>query len=238
MIDIEDDVIPPPRSQLPGSAGVLAQWRRICSAPHILNAYLRLRDANDIGWGTRVWGNPRIINQGSMSFGKQVQVVSRVARSEFVTSRHGRLTIGDHVYINYGAAIAAHRLITIGSHTLIGTHCIIMDNDYHHVDVTERRCMPESQPVIIGDHVWIGARVTILKGVTIGEYAVIGAGSVVTRDVPPLTLVAGVPACPIRQITTSDTMLHNSSIPVHRSLDRTSLPSLLCFGAAVSQLAI
>jgi maltose O-acetyltransferase len=176
-----------------------------------------------------------------MFFGEYVQIVSRVACSEFVTAKGGRLEVGDRVYINYGASIAAHSLIQIGAHTLIGTHCIIMDNDYHHVDVAERHTLPESRPIIIGDHVWIGARVTILKGVTIGEYAVIGAGSVVTRDVPPFSLVAGVPAKVIRRIAGPDVVedrIHASLELADRSFDHTSLSSLLCFGAVLSQLAI
>jgi len=64
----------------------------------------------------------------------------------------------------------------------------------------EKRPIPTA-PIIIGNHAWINFSVTILKGVRIGEGAIIGAGSVVTKDVPSWTLVAGVPAKPIHQIT-------------------------------------
>jgi len=64
-----------------------------------------------------------------------------------------------------------------------------MDTDYHSINHQEL-----SRPVIIGDHVWIGCKSTILKGVTIGDGSVIAANSVVTKDVPPKALVGGIPS--------------------------------------------
>ena len=77
------------------------------------------------------------------------------------------------------------------------------DTDFHPVDYQDRR---ESQPgltadVAIEDDVWLGANVTVLKGVTIGARAVIGAGSVVTRDIPADTFAAGAPARVVRTLT-------------------------------------
>jgi len=69
--------------------------------------------------------------------------------------------------------------------------------------------------VIIQHDVWIGACVVILPGVTIGKYSVIGAGSVVTKDVPPFTVVAGVPAKPIREFTDDDIKLLTASTNIN-----------------------
>jgi len=74
----------------------------------------------------------------------------------------------------------------------IGPYVTIADSDFH--DLHQRGVRPPSAAVTIGDHVWIGGKASILKGVTIGRGAVVGIGSVVTRDVPPFAIVAGVPA--------------------------------------------
>jgi acetyltransferase-like isoleucine patch superfamily enzyme len=74
-----------------------------------------------------------------------------------------------------------------------------MDNDFHGVDRRDQAKPPAR--ILIEDNVWLATRCTVLKGVTIGTGAVVAAGAVVTKDVPPYTLVAGVPARIIRHIT-------------------------------------
>jgi maltose O-acetyltransferase len=80
----------------------------------------------------------------------------------------------------------------------IGTYAIIMDNDFHELDDRSRR--PEPKPVVIGDRVWLANRSTILPGVTIGNDAVIGAGSVVMTDIPERSLAMGNPARVIKKL--------------------------------------
>jgi acetyltransferase-like isoleucine patch superfamily enzyme len=174
--------------------------RHVRQIPPVLNALVRLRKATVVGHRVRVWGRPIVANYGDMVFGDRVRIRSIVSPSEFVSMWGGRLEIGEGTFVNYGCAFSANKLIKIGKDCMIGTHCIVMDNDYHHIDVDKRDLRPPSQPIIIGDNVWIGARVTILKGVHIGDYAVIGAGSVVTRDIPPYCVAAGVPARVVRHI--------------------------------------
>ncbi|MDO5526467.1 MAG: acyltransferase [Prevotella sp.] len=93
-------------------------------------------------------------------------------------------------FINKNAEIFASSKIIIGHNAAFGCDVVICDYDYHNIDINT----PKSKPIVIKDNVWIGRRAMILKGVTIGEGAVIAAGSVVTKDVPPHTLVAGNPA--------------------------------------------
>ena len=81
----------------------------------------------------------------------------------------------------------------------MGTHVIITDNDQH--DYVDWRRLPPSKPVTLEDEVWIGDRVIILKGATIGKKSVIGARSVVTRDIPPYSIAVGNPARVLRQST-------------------------------------
>jgi acetyltransferase-like isoleucine patch superfamily enzyme len=78
----------------------------------------------------------------------------------------------------------------IGDRVIIAWDCNILDRDYHSIDGTEER----TAPVRIGDDVWIGCRSIVLKGVSIGDGAIVAAGSVVVKDVPAHTLVAGNPA--------------------------------------------
>ncbi len=77
---------------------------------------------------------------------------------------------------------------------------MLMDNAYHTIDPCRRNEVPPTRPIVIGDEVWLGARVIVLPGATIGSQSVIGAGSVVSGDVPPRSLAAGVPCKVIRSI--------------------------------------
>ncbi|MCK5642238.1 MAG: acyltransferase [Gammaproteobacteria bacterium] len=105
------------------------------------------------------------------------------------------IRIGDDVGLS-GCTITAIKKIMVGNKVLVGSGVIIADNDAHSINPECRRYSKEitSEPVIIKDNVFIGARAMILKGVTVGTGAVVGAGSVVTRDVPDYAIVAGNPA--------------------------------------------
>ena len=98
-----------------------------------------------------------------------------------------------NIFLNQGVGISCFSRIKISDETLIGERTVIMDSDWHGIDGN----MPKVEPVFIGKHVWIGLNCIILKGVSIGDYSIIGAGSVVTHSVPPNTIVAGNPAKPI-----------------------------------------
>jgi acetyltransferase-like isoleucine patch superfamily enzyme len=106
-----------------------------------------------------------------------------------------RICIGGGTYINRHTMIDASSRIQIGRHCMIGPFCYLTDHD--HGTAAGQRIQDQpllSDSVVIEDDVWIGAHVTILKGVRIGASAVIGAGAVVTRDVASGNIVAGVPA--------------------------------------------
>ncbi len=105
------------------------------------------------------------------------------------------IRIGNGTYLNRNTEIVAATSVTIGRDCKIARDVIIMDTDQHPLpDGTLR-----AAPVSIGDRAWIGARAIVLKGVTIGHDAIVGAGSTVTKDVPPGAVVAGVPAQILRQ---------------------------------------
>lgn len=116
----------------------------------------------------------------------------------FHTDCGKNLRIGKRVFINSGCKFQDQGGIDIGDDVLIGHNCVITTLD-HAMD-PERRADMIPAPVKIGDKVWIGANVTILPGVTVGDGAILAAGVVVTRDVEPRTIVGGVPARLIRHI--------------------------------------
>lgn len=111
--------------------------------------------------------------------------------------------IGNHVGIS-GATIYARRSIVIGDYTLIGANTKIMDNDFHPVNPKVRRNTPNEkmgiQPIVIGENVFIGCNCLILKGSRIGNNSVIGAGSVVSGDIPANCVAAGNPARVIKKL--------------------------------------
>ncbi len=109
----------------------------------------------------------------------------------------GELKLGSG-YINQGGVISCYKAITIGNDVKIARQVFIYDNDYHKIKNQENKVTNTPQPIMIGNHVWIGSKATILKGVTIGDGAIVAANSLVNRDVPPNCLVAGNPARVIR----------------------------------------
>ena len=97
-------------------------------------------------------------------------------------------------YASPGVWISCALSISIGSDVAIADQVIIRDWDGHEISGGR----PSKLPIVVGDHVWIGMRAIVLKGITIGDGAIVAAGSVVTKDVPARTLVGGNPARPIR----------------------------------------
>jgi acetyltransferase-like isoleucine patch superfamily enzyme len=145
-----------------------------------------------------VSGRVFLETDGDIFLGNRVQILSHYARSVLAAKQGGTLKVGDRTFINYGVDIAATKHVHIGSDCLIGTHVIILDNDFH--ELTDRTRRPEGRPVFIGDGTWIGNRAIILPGITIGKGAIIGAGSVVTSDIPARTVAVGNPARVIKQL--------------------------------------
>lgn len=111
---------------------------------------------------------------------------------------NSRVVIHDGTVINGPAGLVSKAGVEIGAHCRIAMGVQIMDCDLHKHAVAGEEPEDIAKPVIIKDHCWIGHNVSILKGVTVGEGAIIGAGSVVTEDVGARTMVAGVPARKIK----------------------------------------
>jgi acetyltransferase-like isoleucine patch superfamily enzyme len=164
-----------------------------------LKSRWKTRRCSSTGFGVRVEGRLVVDNGGQIHLGERVRIRATHVPVELASFPGGVLKVGPRTFINSGVSICAQQLVVIGENCAIGNYSLIMDTDFHKVgDHTE---WPLAKPVVIEDDVWIAARVTVLKGVRIGRGAVIAAGAVVTKDVPPYTVVGGVPAKVIRTLS-------------------------------------
>jgi len=126
------------------------------------------------------------------SCGKQVNIETNAVFSP-------KVTLGDYSGIGINAKL--YGTCHIGRYVMMGTDCTVITRNHRfdRIDIPMmQQGFEEERPVFIGDDVWIGDRVTLLPGVHIGEGCIVAAGAVVTRDVPPYSIVAGVPARVIR----------------------------------------
>jgi acetyltransferase-like isoleucine patch superfamily enzyme len=146
----------------------------------------------ELGSGVRCQGRAMVENDGSLSLGDHVVLQCRPVPVEIAVAPGARVAIGAETFLNSGVSIGCTTKIVIGARVLVGPYVTINDSHYH--GVTDRSERPAGQAVSIGDDVWIGMKSSVLAGVTIGEGAVIGAHSLVNRDVAPFTIVGGVPA--------------------------------------------
>lgn len=176
---------------------ILLLFRLVDFSWRLLSARIYLRNCLQVGRWVSTNGRPMITAKGNITIGNKVAIWSVFERTKLLVQRGATLTIGDHSRIN-GTHIAVVNAVSIGRHVRIAPYTIIMDGDFH--DINDHYAEGLKQTIEIGDFVWIATRVTILKGVKIGKGAVVAAGSVVTKDVEPYTLVAGVPAKKIKQL--------------------------------------
>lgn len=133
----------------------------------------------------------------------QIHCADRIIVDDFgMLYAKGRLTIGHRFAMNRYSRIVAHESITIGDHVTIGQFVSILDHD-HAFDMEDNQLKLDgyrSAPIKIGSHIWIGDKCTILKGVTIGDNVVIGANTLIHKDVPSNVVVAGHPFKVIKQL--------------------------------------
>ncbi len=152
----------------------------------------------------QVGGNLIIGKRVVISIGKQSEVTIgndvKIGDDVYIKVKKGaKLTIGNNVHINKSSRISANEAIEIGNYTLIAPYCNILDHN-HMYDLKNPVSAEyfEDAPIFIGEGVWLGVKVQVNKGVTIGDYSVIGANAVVTKDVAPSLVVGGIPAKKIK----------------------------------------
>ncbi len=170
---------------------------------------------NDISWGNgwKFYGLPIIQKHrhSVMKFGTGLSLRSSISSNPLGPNHpvilctwksNAILEVGDNFAMS-GGSICAARKITIGKNIAVGANTIIADTDFHPLNFELRHQHPQeanTAPILIEDDVFIGMNCLILKGVTVGKGSVIGAGSVVTKNIPSGVVVAGNPARIVREI--------------------------------------
>jgi acetyltransferase-like isoleucine patch superfamily enzyme len=149
---------------------------------------------------------PQIFGNGRIEIGDDVTIGAPCTWDlGFSVGPEPELIIGNRVSINYRNIISVAKSVRIGDDTLIAGDVAIFDNISHPLSPTKRLARApitadDAAPVVIGRNVWIGVSCIVMRGLTIGDNSIVAAGSVVTKSVPPNTLVAGNPAVAIRDI--------------------------------------
>ena len=183
----------------------------------IVRIYLRLHGVQ-LKQNLRIYSFPlcRRHHVANIEIGSNVTIYNKLSENPagvknrsvlFATKPGSRLVIGNYVRMS-GVVLYCTKQIIIEDYVTLGAGVMVYDTDFHPIDAYARRIHDNSKiksaPVHICEDAWIGAMSIVLKGVTIGPRAVIGAGSVVTQDVPADSIAAGVPAKVVKSIQQKD----------------------------------
>lgn len=160
-----------------------------------------------IGRGQKFYRTAKIsLIHGSTKKDIVIKANARI-HGRLLSTDGGKIEIGEYAHFGPNSTIACLNSVFIGAYTGIGSNVKIVDNNYHSVNPVDRKIMRQSEegsdlrrwkysdnkPIVIGENVWVGENVRILKGVNIGDNSVVAASTVVTKDVPPNSIVAGNP---------------------------------------------
>ena len=163
--------------------------------------FLRFRyPRHRFGPGFRGPAGLRIRGKGQVIFGRDVFITNASGRTALLTfGRDARIEIGDRVEID-GAGLMSATTIVVGDDAILGA-CLVVDTDFHAIGPSRRQPgeAASRRPIRIGRHAWIQGKATILKGVSIGDEAVVRWGSLVTADVAPRAVVMGNPALEVEE---------------------------------------
>jgi acetyltransferase-like isoleucine patch superfamily enzyme len=177
----------------------------------VLQSFKKLVDGNDYVFYPETIISNMQNNPAHIKIGEKTHVRGTL----LIFKYGGKITIGSNCYIGDGTRIWSGQEITIGNDVLIAHHVNIVDTQAHELNSEERseryraliehgpwsqKGNIETKPIVIKDKAWISFNAIILKGVTIGEGAIVAAGSVVTKDVAPYTMVAGNPAIYVKDV--------------------------------------
>lgn len=180
------------------------------------NNYIEKNSKNVLlGQHSRLYPESRIFNFQNDANKIKIGENTHIRGELLVFANGGQINIGNNSYIGRESVLWSQSLIDIGNDVLISHNCNIIDTNSHEMNYEERAASYRSlikfghpktatnvlsKPIIIKDYAWISFNVSILKGVEIGKGAIIAAGSMVTKDVPDFTLVAGNPARFIKNV--------------------------------------
>jgi acetyltransferase-like isoleucine patch superfamily enzyme len=166
----------------------------LADAVALLRARLALLFNGHQGTNVRMYKRPFLRIKGRLILGDRVNFHAGPIGADLTVDEQAVLTIGSDSFVNYGVILNATKRIEIGKRCYFGYYATVMDCHMHGLAPEDRSIRPDAQPVVIEDDVWVATRAMIMPGVRIGRGSVIGAGSIVTKDVPPMSLVLGAPA--------------------------------------------
>jgi maltose O-acetyltransferase len=146
-------------------------------------------------------GKIRFGIRGQAVFGNNSLILATPVGVNISVGKGATLIVGDKFFMNFGTSLVARREIRIGNNVMLAPYASITDDNQHE---TEPGAVTFKGPVIIGNNVWIGTSAVVNPGVSIGDGSVIGANSVVSRDIPPNSFAAGAPAQVIRKLEIPD----------------------------------
>lgn len=184
----------------------LEYYRAVIHNHWIKHYFGHLGDKSCVGFGCQLQGggNKNIYIGHNTGIGKHV--ILGCWKHFLDKDYEPKIVIGDYTNIGDYTQISAANKVIIGNGVLTGRYVYISDNNHGTSDFSELQKRPRQRnlyikgPVVIGDNVWIGDKVSILSGVTIGEGSIIGCNAVVTHDIPPYSVVGGVPAKIIKSV--------------------------------------
>lgn len=170
------------------------RWGDYCrtASDRLRAVWLAWRGAN-LGRRVRVGKGLVALRPWRLTLGDRTQLEHQVHIK--AVAENTEIRLGREVFVGFGTEFDVSESLQVGDRVLIAPGCFITDHDHRHaadVPIVEQGC--NSRPVRIEDDAWLGAKVVVLAGVVIGRGAVVAAGAVVTRDVAPMSIVAGVPA--------------------------------------------
>ena len=178
------------RAALRPISGSLGEHRRL------LRFFLRFHHFDRFGTHVAMGSRVRFFGPVRVFIGSHSALFDDV-----ILSGVGEVHIGDRSTIGHNSVLVSRERIQIGNDCMLAAFCYVLDVDHEFAD--PEKPIPQQglrvKPVIVGNDVWVGAGTFILRGVTIGDGAVVAANSVVTEDVPPYTVVAGSPARVIKK---------------------------------------
>ncbi|AUC74742.1 acyltransferase [Olleya sp. Bg11-27] len=178
--------------------------------------YFKIKDKITTSWFLLKY-NGMVKKQGKISIGSNVKITpflwrdskllislnNNSIKSNVLIQGSGKLTLGENSFIGQFSVIGVNDSITIGENVMIAQSVSIRDTDHAFSNIDKPMLFQgiTTAPVVIEDNVWLGHGVVVTKGVTIGSGAIVGANSVVTKDVPKMAIVGGVPARLIKMRT-------------------------------------